>query len=638
MTPNEPHPQRVMLACNPEWLEASAPDGKPALPRFSMVAYTGGAMRVAGWRFPVVVDFGGMDLSSQNLPIRRGHNADRLVGHAESVRLENGNLIASGVLSFETDEARQVASSARNGFRWQASIGASVEDVEFVKEGQSVAINGREFKGPVNVIRRSKLDEISFVDLGADRQTSASVAASAQKKEDIAVENDKTNENPQAAPAAATQGAVEEIRAKALEEARRIAAVQRVSHKHPEIAEKAISGGWDEARTELEVLRAERPSAPAVGSGARENLSAEVLEAAVCMSAGLEGVEKKFEARALETADKRFKRQLGLQDLLMEAAWANGYSGRSFRSDIRGVLEAAFSTFSLPGILSNVANKFLLDGFEAVESSWREVAATRNVRDFKQVTSYRLTGGFEYEEIGPDGELKHAKVGEESYTNQARTYGKMFSITRQDLINDDLGALTVVPRRLGRGAALKLNDVFWRAFLNNAAFFAVANKNYLAGVDTLLSIDGLTKAEQLFLDQTDSDGHPLAVAPATLLVPNGLLVTATQLMQSTELRDNDAGAKKYPVTNPHAGKFGVVRSSYLSNVKYPGASTKAWYLLASPADMPVIEVAFLNGREQPTVESADADFNVLGVQMRGYHDFGVALQEPRGGVKMKGEA
>ena len=49
-----------------------------------------------------------------------------------------------------------------------------------------------------------------------------------------------------------------------------------------------------------------------------------------------------------------------------------------------------------------------------------------------------------------------------------------------------------------------------------------------------------------------------------------------------------------------------------------------------------IEVAFLNGVETPTVETADADFNLLGIQMRGFHDFGVSKQEFRGGVKMAG--
>jgi hypothetical protein len=71
----------------------------------------------------------------------------------------------------------------------------------------------------------------------------------------------------------------------------------------------------------------------------------------------------------------------------------------------------------------------------------------------------------------------------------------------------------------------------------------------------------------------------------------------------------------------------VAHSAYPSNAGIAGYSAKAWYLLADPNDLPVIEVAFLNGQQTPTVERADADFNVLGIQFRGYFDFGVALQE-----------
>jgi len=195
------------------------------------------------------------------------------------------------------------------------------------------------------------------------------------------------------------------------------------------------------------------------------------------------------------------------------------------------------------------------------------------------------------------------------------------------------------PRRLGRGAALKLNDVFWATFLANTAFFKVANKNYAEGAETGLTVDGLNQAYIVFNDQTDPDGHPLSVMPAVLLVPNALFVPASRLMNSTELREDGNSAKsKYATRNPFAGMFRIVRSSYLSNASYVGASAKAWYLLADPNDMPVIEVSFLNGQQRPTVENADADFNQLGIQMRGYHDFGCALQEPRGGVKLKGEA
>ncbi|OHB82969.1 MAG: hypothetical protein A2V98_07455 [Planctomycetes bacterium RBG_16_64_12] len=79
-------------------------------------------------------------------------------------------------------------------------------------------------------------------------------------------------------------------------------------------------------------------------------------------------------------------------------------------------------------------------------------------------------------------------------------------------------------------------------------------------------------------------------------------------------------------------------SRYLSNSQYTGYSSKAWYLLSDPNDLPVIEVAFLNGQESPTIETADADFNVLGIKLRGYHDLGCALQDPRAGIRAKGEA
>ena len=213
----------------------------------------------------------------------------------------------------------------------------------------------------------------------------------------------------------------------------------------------------------------------------------------------------------------------------------------------------------------------------------------------------------------------------------------MLSIDRRDIINDDLGAITTVPRKLGRGSGLKINDVFWKTFLANSAFFKTANNNFFDGTDTVLSIDGLTKAEVAFMDQVDSDGKPIGIMPSILLVPTALSAVGTQLFKSVELRDTTSSTK-YPIANPHQGKFRSEVSRYLGNSSYTGYSSKAWYLLADPSDLPVIEVALLGGQEAPTIETAEADFNVLGVRMRGYHDFGVALQDPRGGVKMKGEA
>jgi len=213
----------------------------------------------------------------------------------------------------------------------------------------------------------------------------------------------------------------------------------------------------------------------------------------------------------------------------------------------------------------------------------------------------------------------------------------MHSIDRRDLINDDLGAITSVPRKLGRGSGLKINDVFWTIFLNNGSFFTTGNRNYLEGAGTALGIDALKDAEVAFLDQVDSDGKPIGIMPAILLVPTALSAYGTQLFKATEIRETAANTK-YPTNNPHQGKFRVEVSRYLANSQYTGNSAKAWYLMAEPADLPVIEVAFLNGQESPTIETAEADFNVLGIQMRGYHDFGAGMQDPRGGIRCKGEA
>jgi hypothetical protein len=71
---------------------------------------------------------------------------------------------------------------------------------------------------------------------------------------------------------------------------------------------------------------------------------------------------------------------------------------------------------------------------------------------------------------------------------------------------------------------------------------------------------------------------------------------------------------------------------------YTGSSSAAWYLMADPNQLPTIEIAALNGRVEPTVETADADFSTLGIQMRGYSDVGVALVEYRAAVKADGNA
>ncbi|MFM9062920.1 MAG: hypothetical protein ACKOOI_07790, partial [Pirellula sp.] len=511
------------------------------------------------------------------------------------------------------------------------------------------------------------------VDLGADGATSASVAAQASATfGETEMDQSQTANQDDQTPAPTTPVApdpvpvlvppnpvpvepitnppegnseVEAMRAAHATELERIAGIRAIYNGAlPLVEAQAIREGWNLEKAELMKIRMMRPEVPAIHVP-QNTINAHVLEAACYVSAGLMNVEEHVQEQSLEIAARKFKGGIGLQELLLEAAWANGYTGRTFR-DHREVMRAAFgnrveassvSNVDIGGILANVANKFLLEGFFTVERTWRNICAIRNVVDFKTVTSYRLIGKDQYELVAPGGEIKHGNLGNESFTNRADTYGLMLGVDRRDFINDDLGAITTVPRKLGRGSGLKINDIFWTTFMNNSAFFTAGNKNFVSGADTALTIDGLTKAEVAYYDLVDADGKPIGTMPTILLVPTALSAIGTQLYKSLEMRDNTANARM-PINNPHAGKFRVEVSRYLGNSNYTGNSTKAWYLLSDPNDLPLIEVAFLNGQEAPTIETATADFNVLGVQMRGYHDFGASLQDPRAAIKAKGEA
>ena len=136
--------------------------------------------------------------SARDIPVRLDHNPRQGVGHTQRVAIENGQIIAEGLISRDTSWARDVAKSAVNGFPWQASIGAAVVDAEFVPSGQSVTVNGRTFSGPLHVVRQAILKEISFVDSGADPATSARIAA--QHKEQAVMDDtttvSTTNQNP----------------------------------------------------------------------------------------------------------------------------------------------------------------------------------------------------------------------------------------------------------------------------------------------------------------------------------------------------------------------------------------------------------------------------------------------------------
>jgi hypothetical protein len=288
----------------------------------------------------------------------------------------------------------------------------------------------------------------------------------------------------------------------------------------------------------------------------------------------------------------------------------------------RGVQASAFSTHSIANVLGATYGKFMLQGYTAVESVWDRIAFIRTVSDYKAATGVRLNGGFTFEDVGPSGELKNADASDEARTIQAKLTGRLSTITMVDIVNDDLSALTAVPQRLGRGAAVKLNQDFWTEFLlNNSTFYRAES----AGAGNALQISALRTATASYRKLTDPDGNPLGITPSILLAPPELEITAAELMSGSLLITGENSTRTN--VNVLAGRYQVVSSVYLT-------SASTWWLCANPNDLAAMEVAFVNGQRTPVVQQADADFNVLGIGVRGHFSYGVAKAEARAAYRM----
>jgi hypothetical protein len=597
----------IKLDSGVTFLQAAEGDSAPAGKRFRIVAYTGAPIRQGWSREPVVIDMAGMQLPA-TVPVVLGHDYSlgSILGQGRPF-IEAGQLIVEGEILASNGNADQVAALAAAGYQFQASVGADVRRHQKIDAEGVTTVNGAAHVGPVRVVKASALREVSFVTLGADSQTSVAIAAEADEEFSMA---DNATQTP----------AEEPIVASAVEAPASVA-VEATTVDHTDVIASLTKKV--EQMEKLIATRDERPAAPAIHMAQPTSRSPEVIEAAFALQGNLPNVEKQYDAKTLEAAGK-IQRTTSLGEVLLSAAEEGGYTGsrRLTAATLRPILQAAWATHSISGILSATVNKFLLAGFNGVESGWRSISAVRSVNDFKALTSYRLNGGMKFEKVAPGGELKNAAVSDESRTISAETYGIMTSVTRNDLINDDLGALTAVPQRIGRGGALKLNDVFWASFQDDSAFFTTGrgNKKTTAGA---LSLANLKAIATMFRKLKDPDGNPVAVDPRILLVPSDIELSAAEIMGSALLVGGSSAA---PNVNVLAGRYQVVSTSYLS-------SAEDYYLLASPSDMPVMEVAFLNGVQSPIVETAEADFNTLGVQMRGYFDFGVAKAEYLAGVK-----
>lgn len=314
-------------------------------------------------------------------------------------------------------------------------------------------------------------------------------------------------------------------------------------------------------------------------------------------------------------------------DMIGELMRARGE--RNIPRDTAKLAERAFHTSSdFPLLLSASANKMLLAAYQPAQPTYRQVFLRRDFRDFKPHRHLRVGDFPNLLAVAESGEVQAGTISESQELVSLLTFARRIRVTRQMLVNDDLGAFTDFASMIGRRVADFENATAY-ALVNtasgsgptlttgNAAVFSTAaGRANQAATGTAIDLANLAAGRAAIMKQKTLDGLPISVGGSMRLLvgPNQELV-ARQLTVSV-------AASQVSNANIYAG--------FIQPVVEPQIPSNRWYLYAAPEAAPVYVYGFLNGAEGPQVSTGPVS-GVDGVEISVIHDFGVGAIDFRGG-------
>lgn len=317
---------------------------------------------------------------------------------------------------------------------------------------------------------------------------------------------------------------------------------------------------------------------------------------------------------------------------LDRAGW--DHRGRD-RMEIAG---AAFtqSTSDFPILLENAMHKTLQQAYAAAADTWRRFCAVGSVSDFRDHPRYRLAALQNLQALNELGEFQNATIPDgEKARVRIGTKGLIINLSRQAIINDDLGSFVGLSAQLGRASARTIESDVYALLALNSGLGPVMDDGYTLfhanhgniGTGAALSQDSVDSDRVLMTQQKEPGGKDyLALQPTILLVPSGLRAKAIEVN----------GAEFNETVNKNDRKPNSVRGLYSDIVDSPRISGTRRYSFAAPTDAPVLEVDFLDGNEQPFLEQ-EAGFSVDGNRFKVRHDFGVSVVDYRGATTNAGQ-
>ncbi|MGC6230574.1 ClpP-like prohead protease/major capsid protein fusion protein [Hafnia paralvei] len=279
-------------------------------------------------------------------------------------------------------------------------------------------------------------------------------------------------------------------------------------------------------------------------------------------------------------------------------------------------------------ILMDVAHKAALLGWDEAEETFDRWTRKGTLTDFKVSNRVGLNSLAALRKVRDGAEYKYITVGDKGEQIALATYGELFSLTRQTIINDDLDMLTRIPAAMGSAARATVGDLVYAVLTSNSKLsddkplFSADHNNL---VSAAMDIDGLDTARTAMRLQKSGE-RALNIRPAYVLTPVALESRANQLIKSASVPGADANSG---INNPIQNFAEVIAEPRLDM-----NSKKEFYLTAAQG-RDTIEVAYLDGVDAPYIEQQNG-FTIDGAAFKVRIDAGVAALDYRGLVKSTG--
>ncbi|MFU2811903.1 ClpP-like prohead protease/major capsid protein fusion protein [Pseudomonas aeruginosa] len=355
------------------------------------------------------------------------------------------------------------------------------------------------------------------------------------------------------------------------------------------------------------------------------NLVGDSVRASVLARAGLEE----------QQSDNRYN-FMSLRELARASLVDRGIGVASYSPMQMVGLAFTHTTSDFGTILIDVANRSMLAGWDEAEETFQLWTKKGMLSDFKTVHRVGLGEFPSLRQVREGAEYKYVTVGSRSQPIALATYGEIFSITRQAIINDDMNLLTDIPRKMGMAAKATIGDLVYAILTSNPvlsdgkALFHADHKNLQTGASSALSIESLSKAKtKMATQKTEVEGgkpRTLNIRPAFVLTPVALEDKAKQIIRSASVPGAESNSG---IENPIRNFAEVIGEPRLDD-----SSATAYYLAARQGS-DTIEVAYLDGNELPYMEQQQG-FTVDGVATKVRIDAGVAPLDFRGLQKSNG--